>query len=110
MFKPVIPPFLIAVAGQTAPVRVPAIIYASRTHSQLSQTVKELKNTAYKAKACVLGSRDQLCLHPEVRFYLRPGREREREREGEREREREGEGWRERREEMLFDYGWVNGR
>eukprot|EP00045_Choanoeca_perplexa_P015533 m.196481 g.196481 ORF g.196481 m.196481 type:complete len:1095 (-) comp17014_c0_seq2:50-3334(-) len=52
--------------GQSSIRRIPAIIYASRTHSQLSQTVKELKTTAYKAKACILASRAQLCIHPEV--------------------------------------------
>ena len=45
---------------------IPKIIYASRTHSQISQVVKELKNTIYKPKISVLGSRDQLCLHPKV--------------------------------------------
>lgn len=45
---------------------IPKIIYASRTHSQISQVVKELKNTIYKPKVSVLGSRDQLCLHPKV--------------------------------------------
>ncbi|KAG5877171.1 hypothetical protein JTB14_032123 [Gonioctena quinquepunctata] len=46
---------------------LPTIIYASRTHSQLSQAMQELKRTAYKnMKACVLGSRDQLCIHPEL--------------------------------------------
>ncbi|KAM4610026.1 regulator of telomere elongation helicase 1 [Polymixia lowei] len=45
---------------------VPKIIYASRTHTQLTQVVSELKNTSYKPKVCVLGSRDQLCIHPEV--------------------------------------------
>ncbi|XP_077474102.1 regulator of telomere elongation helicase 1 [Stigmatopora argus] len=45
---------------------VPKIIYASRTHSQLTQVVNELKNTTYKPKVCVLGSRDQMCIHPEV--------------------------------------------
>ncbi|RUP44247.1 LOW QUALITY PROTEIN: hypothetical protein BC936DRAFT_149718 [Jimgerdemannia flammicorona] len=45
----------------------PKIIYASRTHSQLAQTVSELKNTAYKPKICVLGSREHLCIHPEVK-------------------------------------------
>ncbi|XP_061696946.1 regulator of telomere elongation helicase 1 isoform X2 [Syngnathoides biaculeatus] len=45
---------------------VPKIIYASRTHSQLTQVVKELKNTSYKPKVSVLGSREQLCINPEV--------------------------------------------
>ncbi|XP_064466127.1 regulator of telomere elongation helicase 1 homolog isoform X1 [Ornithodoros turicata] len=45
----------------------PKIIYSSRTHSQLSQVVGELKNCNYKyVKSVVLGSRDQLCLHPDV--------------------------------------------
>ncbi|XP_033216064.1 regulator of telomere elongation helicase 1 homolog [Belonocnema kinseyi] len=46
---------------------MPKIIYASRTHSQLSQAMQELKRTSYKhVKVAVLGSRDQLCIHPEV--------------------------------------------
>lgn len=46
---------------------VPKIIYASRTHSQLSQAMNELKNTSYNhVKAVILGSRDQLCINPEV--------------------------------------------
>ncbi|OAD55149.1 Regulator of telomere elongation helicase 1 like protein [Eufriesea mexicana] len=45
----------------------PKIIYASRTHSQLSQAMQELKRTSYKhVSTVVLGSRDQLCIHPEV--------------------------------------------
>ncbi|CAF4234563.1 unnamed protein product [Rotaria sp. Silwood2] len=44
------------------------IIYASRTHSQLAQVVKEFKSTDYnRMKITVLGSRDQLCIHPEVK-------------------------------------------
>ncbi|KFV68203.1 Regulator of telomere elongation helicase 1, partial [Dryobates pubescens] len=46
---------------------VPKIIYASRTHSQLTQVINELKNTAYRPKICVLGSREQLCINPEVK-------------------------------------------
>ncbi|KAK3091886.1 hypothetical protein FSP39_023453 [Pinctada imbricata] len=47
---------------------VPKIIYASRTHSQLSQAVQELKRTAYNnMKVSVIGSRDQLCIHEQVR-------------------------------------------
>ncbi|XP_050088654.1 regulator of telomere elongation helicase 1 homolog [Anopheles aquasalis] len=43
------------------------IIYASRTHSQLSQAMQELKKSNYNhVRAIVLGSRIQLCIHPEV--------------------------------------------
>jgi len=43
------------------------VIYASRTHSQLSQAIQELKKTGYMhTKVAVLGSRDQMCIHPEV--------------------------------------------
>ena len=42
------------------------IIYASRTHSQLSQVVRELRNTRYRPQHAVLGSREQLCIHPKV--------------------------------------------
>lgn len=46
---------------------LPTIIYASRTHSQLAQAMQELKKTSYKyMKAFVLGSRDQMCIHPEL--------------------------------------------
>ncbi|KAF0701694.1 Aste57867_7890 [Aphanomyces stellatus] len=46
--------------------KLPKIIYASRTHSQLKQVVKELKQTAYKPKIAILGSREHLCVHPEI--------------------------------------------
>lgn len=42
------------------------IIYASRTHSQLAQVVSELRVTSYRPKLAVLGSREQLCVHPRV--------------------------------------------
>ncbi|KAM4570874.1 regulator of telomere elongation helicase 1 isoform 2-T2 [Fundulus diaphanus] len=45
---------------------IPKIIYASRTHSQLAQVISELKNTSYRPKVCVLGSREQLCINQEV--------------------------------------------
>ncbi|XP_071521047.1 regulator of telomere elongation helicase 1 homolog [Panulirus ornatus] len=45
----------------------PKIIYSSRTHSQLSQAISELKRTSYSyLRVAVLGSRDQMCVHPEV--------------------------------------------
>uniref|UniRef100_A0A8B9TBW6 Regulator of telomere elongation helicase 1 n=1 Tax=Anas platyrhynchos TaxID=8839 RepID=A0A8B9TBW6_ANAPL len=46
---------------------IPKIIYASRTHSQLTQVINELKNTVYRPKVCVLGSREQLCINSEVK-------------------------------------------
>ncbi|XP_015452423.1 regulator of telomere elongation helicase 1 isoform X5 [Pteropus alecto] len=46
---------------------IPKVIYASRTHSQLTQVISELRNTAYRPRVCVLGSREQLCIHPEVK-------------------------------------------
>jgi regulator of telomere elongation helicase 1 len=53
--------FTLLLAGGTQ------IIYASRTHSQLSQAVQELKKSGYAhTKVAVLGSRDQMCIHPEV--------------------------------------------
>lgn len=46
---------------------VPKIIYSSRTHSQISQAIQELKRTSYNyVKAAVIGSRDQLCIHPDL--------------------------------------------
>ncbi|KAK2724782.1 regulator of telomere elongation helicase 1 homolog isoform X1 [Artemia franciscana] len=52
--------------GEPAPV-LPKIIYASRTHSQLTQVIQELKRSKYNyLKVAVLGSRDQMCIHPEV--------------------------------------------
>ncbi|KAJ6638998.1 Regulator of telomere elongation helicase 1 like [Pseudolycoriella hygida] len=46
---------------------VPKVIYASRTHSQLAQAMQELKKTSYNGmKAAIIGSREQLCIHPDV--------------------------------------------
>ncbi|XP_030569109.1 regulator of telomere elongation helicase 1 homolog [Drosophila novamexicana] len=56
-----------AVMGKANNWGVPKVIYASRTHSQLSQAMRELKRTAYASmRSVVLGSRDQLCIHPDV--------------------------------------------
>lgn len=41
----------------------PRIIFSSRTHSQLSQAVAELKKTIYMPGMSLLASRDQLCVH-----------------------------------------------
>lgn len=48
-------------------VRPPLIIYASRTHSQLSQVIGELRRTTYRPKIAIVGSRDQMCIHPNVK-------------------------------------------
>ncbi|GAX78033.1 hypothetical protein CEUSTIGMA_g5475.t1 [Chlamydomonas eustigma] len=47
---------------------LPVIIYSSRTHSQLAQVIKELRNTSYsdRVKSTVLASRQQSCLHPKI--------------------------------------------
>ncbi len=52
--------------------RLPRIIYASRTHSQLQQVVHELRRTVHRPTVCVLGSREQLCVHPHVKTLTGP--------------------------------------
>lgn len=52
--------------------RVPAIIYASRTHSQLAQVVKELSRTVYNPRVVLLGSREQMCINSRVRAETGP--------------------------------------
>ena len=42
------------------------IIYTSRTFSQLSQVLRELRRTVYKLDVVLLGSRDQLCVNEKV--------------------------------------------
>eukprot|EP01138_Halocafeteria_seosinensis_P008199 gb/GECG01008380.1/.p1 GENE.gb/GECG01008380.1/~~gb/GECG01008380.1/.p1 ORF type:complete len:1366 (+),score=164.42 gb/GECG01008380.1/:1-4098(+) len=44
----------------------PTIIYASRTHAQISQVIRQLKLTGYNPKVALLGSREQLCVHPKI--------------------------------------------
>eukprot|EP01080_Neovahlkampfia_damariscottae_P009562 gene9562-1765_t len=51
---------------QKSTIEVPKIIYASRTHSQLTQVVRELKKSAYEPQTTILGSREQFCVHPSV--------------------------------------------
>lgn len=47
--------------------RLPTIIYTSRTHSQLQKVIQELKSCFYRPKMTVLGSREQMCIHKDVR-------------------------------------------
>ncbi|KAL7540470.1 hypothetical protein ACHAXR_010584 [Thalassiosira sp. AJA248-18] len=56
------------------PNKPPVIIYASRTHSQLSQVVGELRNTRYRPRHAVLGSREHMCIHPKVNPTVAKGR------------------------------------
>ncbi|WFD05647.1 RNA helicase [Malassezia vespertilionis] len=59
----------------TEPSTTPKIYYASRTHSQLSQLVHELKKTEFgtaseahdPVRSVSLGSRKQMCINPSVR-------------------------------------------
>ncbi|CEP01375.1 hypothetical protein PBRA_001981 [Plasmodiophora brassicae] len=45
-------------------VKIPTVYYMSRTHSQLTQVVKELNRTVYRPKPMtILGSREQLCIN-----------------------------------------------
>lgn len=44
------------------------IIYGSRTHTQLKQVVRELKNTCYRPVVATLASRDHLCCNTNLKF------------------------------------------
>lgn len=45
------------------------IYYASRTHSQLNQAIKELKNLNFECNALVIGSRALYCKHDNIQKY-----------------------------------------
>jgi regulator of telomere elongation helicase 1 len=49
----------------TMPTNRRTIVYASRTHAQLAQVVREFKSTAYsrQARMAILGSREHLCVN-----------------------------------------------
>ena len=42
------------------------VVYASRTHAQLSQAVRALRSTSYSPQVAVIASREQLCGHQTV--------------------------------------------
>jgi regulator of telomere elongation helicase 1 len=49
------------------------IIYASRTHSQLSQVISELRRSGYTPKMTIMASREQLCINDRISRTLRGG-------------------------------------
>lgn len=51
----------------------PKIIYSSRTHAQLQQVIQELKNTPYRPRMSILGSRNQMCINQEAHQADRGG-------------------------------------
>ncbi|KAI8336223.1 hypothetical protein BC941DRAFT_428637 [Chlamydoabsidia padenii] len=56
-----------ASASLKSPHKIPKIYVCSRTHKQIEQLIGELKRfTNYRPQMTVLGSRDQLCVHPKV--------------------------------------------
>lgn len=48
------------------PIAVPKIYYATRTHSQIAQVVRELKRSGYTPKMSVLASRQNYCINKAV--------------------------------------------
>jgi len=60
---------LVAGGGALPPRAIPALVYSSRTHGQLTQVARELRRlvpSAHRARAAPLASRAQLCPHPDV--------------------------------------------
>ncbi|XP_019094422.1 PREDICTED: Fanconi anemia group J protein homolog [Camelina sativa] len=48
------------------PPNIPTIYYASRTHAQISQVIREYKKTGYRVPMAVLGSRKRCCTNRHV--------------------------------------------
>ena len=48
---------------------IPRIYYTSRTHSQLSNVIQELKKTCYLPRNCVLSSRDNMCVNNVIKGH-----------------------------------------
>lgn len=57
----------LVVVDPKRPKPFPRIFYSSRTHSQLTQVVAELKRSGYRPRMTLLASRGEYCLHPVVR-------------------------------------------
>lgn len=52
------------------PFIMPKVYFASRTHKQLAQSIRELKRSGYETKFTVLASRKQYCVNKEVKKAL----------------------------------------
>jgi len=50
-----------------ADIKIPFIYYTSRTHSQITNVIKELKKTCYKPRTAILSSRENLCINSLVK-------------------------------------------
>ena len=46
------------------------ILYTTRTHSQISQIMHELRKTCYKPRTAVLSSRDHSCVNAKIRHNI----------------------------------------
>ncbi|EJW73007.1 hypothetical protein WUBG_16086 [Wuchereria bancrofti] len=58
---------MVLLTGTSSRSLYPKILYASRTHSQLVQVIRELNKTTYKdIKTVTLASRDVLCINDKV--------------------------------------------
>ena len=49
--------------------KTPKIYFTSRTHSQLSNVINELKKTVYLPRNCILSSREKMCVNSAVKVF-----------------------------------------
>ncbi|KAI3465455.1 hypothetical protein Pfo_022118 [Paulownia fortunei] len=63
----VTPPSATTNAKKEKPRLAPTIFYSSRTHTQISQVIREYKKTSYRVPMAVLGSRKHYCTNPYLR-------------------------------------------
>lgn len=53
--------------GQNKKFEIPKIYFASRTHKQLAQSIRELKRSGYQTRFTVLASRSHYCINNRVK-------------------------------------------
>ncbi|KAM7538030.1 hypothetical protein Aperf_G00000075412 [Anoplocephala perfoliata] len=59
-----------SITGKT---EVPRVIYATRTHKQISQVIRELRKTKYSGvDMCILSSRKHSCINQDIRKQSNP--------------------------------------